>query len=205
MLVCTRDKRDSRGDERAAEQFSPTYSTRCRFGSAPIRVSWLVSPLARSARGRIGPAVFERGTARPGVFVSSRRRSSRSIRAASWAPARSHYRGGPPARRRRQHWPSAGACWDRRLQPSEPVVVGRLSGVGAFAMLMAPLVRGVIGIEEARSDVPRRELTTDVTCRMRAIQGKKGKRGAVRAQLRNPGLPSSSTPPSRLTPDGLTR
>ena len=60
-----------------------------------------------------------------------------------------------------------------RLRPSaSDVVVDAYSGVGTFALLLAPLVREVIGIEEARSAVRDAEHSAQGLSNVRFIQAK---------------------------------
>lgn len=60
-----------------------------------------------------------------------------------------------------------------RVEPSpQSVVVDAYSGVGTFALLLAPLVREVIGIEEARSAVRDAEYNAREVSNMRWIQAK---------------------------------
>jgi len=95
-----------------AEQSRPTSPTRCRVGSAPIRVAAGVAHLARSGpRGRLGPAVFSKRTCSASVFVSSRRRSQVNTGAASCGPARRHTEpDATTAAERRQHG-GCRRCW----------------------------------------------------------------------------------------------
>jgi 23S rRNA (uracil1939-C5)-methyltransferase len=60
-----------------------------------------------------------------------------------------------------------------RVQPSpDSVVIDAYSGVGTFALLLAPLVREVIGIEEARSAVRDAEHNAREVANVRFIQAK---------------------------------
>ncbi len=60
-----------------------------------------------------------------------------------------------------------------RVEPSpEQVVVDAYSGVGTFALLLAPLVREAIGIEEARSAVRDAEHNASDVSNVRFIQAK---------------------------------
>jgi 23S rRNA (uracil1939-C5)-methyltransferase len=60
-----------------------------------------------------------------------------------------------------------------RVQPSpDSVVIDAYSGVGTFALLLAPLVREVIGIEEARSAVRDAEHNARDVANVRFIQAK---------------------------------
>jgi 23S rRNA (uracil1939-C5)-methyltransferase len=60
-----------------------------------------------------------------------------------------------------------------RVQPSpDSVVIDAYSGVGTFALLLAPLVREVIGIEEARSAVRDAEHNAREVTNVRFIQAK---------------------------------
>jgi 23S rRNA (uracil1939-C5)-methyltransferase len=60
-----------------------------------------------------------------------------------------------------------------RVQPSpDSVVIDAYSGVGTFALLLAPLVREVIGIEEARSAIRDAEHNAGDVANVRFIQAK---------------------------------
>jgi 23S rRNA (uracil1939-C5)-methyltransferase len=60
-----------------------------------------------------------------------------------------------------------------RLEPSpDALVIDAYSGVGTFALLAAPLVREVIGIEEARSAVRDAEHNAGDLSNVRFIQAK---------------------------------
>jgi 23S rRNA (uracil1939-C5)-methyltransferase len=60
-----------------------------------------------------------------------------------------------------------------RLQPStDQVVIDAYSGVGTFALLVAPLVKGVIGIEEARSAIRDAEFNARDVPNVRFVQAK---------------------------------
>jgi 23S rRNA (uracil1939-C5)-methyltransferase len=60
-----------------------------------------------------------------------------------------------------------------RLEPSsDQLVIDAYSGVGTFALLLAPLVQGVIGIEEARSAIRDAEFNAREVPNVRFIEGR---------------------------------